>query len=89
MKRVDLPEKSLPMGIMLAMSFIRSQCRKQQLPLVIFIMLCLNLLIAPVVYAAAGGILEKRSTWAIGVLGFVTAALVIYLFIVVFQPERF
>lgn len=89
MKRVNFPGKFLPMDVIQSMSFLRSQRRRQQLPLAIFIMLCLNLLIAPVVYASAGGILEKRSAWAIGVLGLVTGALVIYLFIVVFQPERF
>ncbi|OUL22387.1 K(+)-transporting ATPase subunit F [Nostoc sp. 106C] len=72
-----------------AISFVWSQWRKQQLPLAIFIVLCLNLAIAPVVYAASDGILERRSAWAIGILGFVTIALVIYLFVVVFQPERF
>jgi hypothetical protein len=70
-------------------SFIWSQRRRQHLPLTIFIVLCLNLAIAPVVYAASDGILERRSAWAIGILGFVTIAVVIYLFVVVFQPERF
>lgn len=70
-------------------SFIWSQRRRQNLPLTVFIVLCLNLAIAPVVYAASDGILERRSAWAIGILGFVTIAVVIYLFVVVFQPERF
>jgi K+-transporting ATPase KdpF subunit len=72
-----------------AISFIWSQWRKQQLPLAIFITLCLNLLIAPVVYAASAGTLERRSAWAIGILGFITVFLVVYLFTVIFQPERF
>jgi K+-transporting ATPase KdpF subunit len=71
------------------LSFIWSQSRRQKLPLGLFIVLCLNLAIAPVVYAAADGTLERRSAWAIGILGFVTIAIVIYLFVVVFQPERF
>lgn len=70
-------------------NFLWSQVRKHQLPLAIFISLCLNLLIAPVVYANAGGVLERRSAWAIGILGFVTISLAIYLVIVIFQPERF
>ncbi|MFM6198937.1 MAG: potassium-transporting ATPase subunit F [Dolichospermum sp.] len=49
----------------------------------------LNLLIAPVVYANSGGTLDKVSAWAIGILGFTTLMLVVYLFIVIFQPERF
>ncbi|MBD2384228.1 K(+)-transporting ATPase subunit F [Cylindrospermum sp. FACHB-282] len=77
------------MDIMQSVSFIWSRCRKQQMPIMIFIMLCLNLVIAPVVYASAGGILERRSAWAIGILGLVAVGLVIYLFVVIFQPERF
>jgi len=37
-----------------------SESRRQQLPLVIFLVLCLNLVIAPAVYAAAEGTLERR-----------------------------
>jgi K+-transporting ATPase KdpF subunit len=81
--------KFLSADIVEAISFIWSQWRRQKLPLVIFIGLCLNLVIAPVVYAAADGVLERRSAWAIGILGFITLALVVYLFFVVFQPERF
>ncbi|MBP5975889.1 potassium-transporting ATPase subunit F [Brasilonema sp. CT11] len=58
------------------------------MPLAIFVALCLNLLIAPIVYAA-DSTLERFSAWTIGVLGLVTLAIIIYLSIVVFQPERF
>jgi K+-transporting ATPase KdpF subunit len=71
------------------LTFIWSQRWRQKLPLAIFIVLCLNLAIAPVVYAASDGILERRSAWAIGILGFVTIAIVIYLLVAIFQPERF
>ncbi|RCJ27645.1 ATPase [Nostoc minutum NIES-26] len=89
MKRADLPEKFLSMDFIQTFSDIGSQWRRHKLPLAIFIGLCLNLVVAPVVYAAADGILERRSVWAIGILGGVTLAVVIYLFVVVFQPERF
>ncbi|MCE2698921.1 MAG: potassium-transporting ATPase subunit F [Nostocales cyanobacterium LE14-WE4] len=49
----------------------------------------LNLLIAPVVYANTTISLDRVSTWAVGVLGVTTLMLVIYLLIVIFQPERF
>ena len=77
------------LGLMEGFSFVCSRWRRQQLPLAIFLVLCLNLLLAPVVYAAADGTLERVSAWAIGVLGLVTLGLVVYLFAVVFQPERF
>lgn len=63
--------------------------RKQRLPLAIFILLCLNLAIAPAVYAAADGSMERRHAWALGILGLVTLGLLVYLFDVVFRPERY
>lgn len=88
-KEVGLLDKFLPMDLVEAISFVWSEWRSQKLPLAIFVALCLNLLIAPIVYAAADGTLERRSAWAIGVLGLVSLAVVVYLFVVVFQPERF
>ncbi|KAB8321037.1 potassium-transporting ATPase subunit F [Tolypothrix campylonemoides VB511288] len=88
-KKVDVLAKFLPMHIVEAISFVWSEWRSQKLPLTIFVALCLNLLVAPIVYAAADGTLERRSAWAIGVLGLVTLAVIVYLFVVVFQPERF
>ncbi|MFB2767782.1 K(+)-transporting ATPase subunit F [Pelatocladus sp. BLCC-F211] len=87
--KINLFNKFSSANIVESIHFVWSQWRKQKLPLIIFIGLCLNLFIAPVVYAAADGVLERRSAWAIGVLGFITLALVIYLFFVIFQPERF
>ncbi len=89
MKRVNLQYKFLAMDAVQAILFVSWGWYKQKLPLVIFIALCLNLIIAPVVYAAVDGNLERRSAWAIGVLGFVTLALIIYLFDVIFRPERY
>lgn len=63
--------------------------RRQRIPLAIFAVLCFNLLLAPAVYAAADGSLARKSAYAIALLGLVTLGLVVYLFVVVFQPERF
>ncbi|WP_033366176.1 K(+)-transporting ATPase subunit F [Mastigocladopsis repens] len=87
-KKFDVLNKFLPMDGVETILFIWSKWRSQKLPLAIFMALCLNLLIAPIV-SAADGTLERRSAWAIGVLGLVTLALIVYLFVVVFQPERF
>ncbi|MBD2277418.1 MAG: potassium-transporting ATPase subunit F [Nostocales cyanobacterium LacPavin_0920_SED1_MAG_38_18] len=43
----------------------------------------------PVVYANTTLSLDMVSTWAMGVLGFTTIMLVVYLLTVIFQPERF
>ena len=63
--------------------------RRRKLPLYAFLLLCLNLVVAPAVYAAADGSLERRHAYALGLLGLLTFGLVVYLFAVVFQPERF
>ena len=89
MKRVDLLGGVMPVEAKEGISFVLSQWRRQRLPLVIFLVLCLNIVIAPAVYAAAEGTLERRHAYAIGVLGLVTFGLAVYLFVVVFQPERF
>ncbi|MBE9257264.1 MULTISPECIES: potassium-transporting ATPase subunit F [Nostocales] len=44
---------------------------------------------SPVVYANTTLSLDRVSTWAMGVLGFTTIMLVVYLLTVIFQPERF
>ena len=89
MKRVNFRQKLLEIDIVEGISFVWLQWYKQKLPLVIFLGFCLNLLVAPVVYAAADGNIERRSAWALGILGFVTFGLVIYLFDVIFRPERY
>ena len=52
--------------------------RRQRIPLAIFLVLCINLLVAPVVYAATDGTLERKSAYAIALLGLVTLGLVVY-----------
>lgn len=89
MKRVNFRQKLLEIDIVEGILFVWLQWYKQKLPLVIFIGLCLNLLVAPIVYAAESGNIERRSAWAFGVLGFVTFGLVLYLFDVIFRPERY
>lgn len=76
-------------SIVEVLSFIWERWRKQKLPVIALGLLCLNLLVAPAVYAAASGTLERQAAWAIGVLLLLTVVLTGYLFFVVFQPERF
>ncbi len=49
----------------------------------------INLVLAPVVYAATSGTISREQSYALGLLGIVTLALSIYLFAVIFQPEKF
>lgn len=49
----------------------------------------INLCLAPVVFAVSGGSISREQSYALGLLGVVTVALSIYLFAVIFQPEKF
>ncbi|KAF3888076.1 MULTISPECIES: potassium-transporting ATPase subunit F [Nostocales] len=63
--------------------------RKQKLPLSLFLAMCFNLLLAPIVYAATAQTFSRNQAWALGLLGLVTVGLSIYLFFVMFVPEKF
>ena len=66
-----------------------SEWRRQKLPLYLFLALCFNLIVAPVVYAASGNEFSRTQAWALGLLGLGTLALSVYLFFVMFVPEKF
>jgi K+-transporting ATPase KdpF subunit len=89
MKKIELLSRNWLVEADIASAFVWKGWCKQKLPLVTFVLFCLNLVLAPAVYAAANGSLERRYAWAVGVLILLTLALAGYLFVVVFQPERF
>ncbi|BAY24163.1 K+-transporting ATPase subunit F [Calothrix sp. NIES-2100] len=72
-----------------AITEIFSDWRKQKLPLYLFLGMCFNLVVAPVVYAATGEQFSRTQAWALGLLGIATLSLSIYLFFVMFVPEKF
>ncbi|MBD2344947.1 K(+)-transporting ATPase subunit F [Anabaena subtropica FACHB-260] len=88
-KEINEYVKFFMMDFKQAIAYIWSRLCKQQLLLAIAIILGLHLIINPVVYAATSITLNQSAAWAFGILGVVIAALVIYLFAVIFQPERF
>lgn len=51
--------------------------------------LVINIIISPLVYASTNQILSKGQFYALTLLGLVTINLFIYLFVVIFQPEKF
>jgi F subunit of K+-transporting ATPase (Potass_KdpF) len=61
---------------------------QKQIVLVFLFGLSLNIALAPLVDAATGTI-EPRHAYAIGGLGLIILSLIIYLFDVVFRPERY
>jgi K+-transporting ATPase KdpF subunit len=68
---------------------IWAEWRRQKLPLYLFLGLCFNLVLAPAVFAATGGDLSKVQAYWLAGLGLVTVCLSIYLFFVMFVPEKF
>lgn len=59
------------------------------MPLYLFLALCFNLVLAPIVYAASTHELTRGQAWALGLLGLATVALSVYLFVVMVAPEKF
>jgi K+-transporting ATPase KdpF subunit len=68
---------------------IWSEWRRQKLPLYLFLGLCLNLVLAPAVFAATGGEMSRTQSYWLAALGLVTVCLAVYLFFVMFVPEKF
>ncbi len=62
---------------------------KKKYPIYLFLGLCLNLVVAPAVYAANANNSTRFQAYALGLLGIVTISFSIYLFVVMFQPEKF
>jgi len=62
---------------------------KKKYPKYLFFTICLNLIIAPALYAANSESLERSQAYALGILGIATVSFSIYLFFVMFQPEKF
>jgi K+-transporting ATPase KdpF subunit len=62
---------------------------KKKYPKYLFLALCFNLIVAPAVYAANADSFTRTQAYALGLLGIVTVAFSIYLFVVMFQPEKF
>ena len=71
------------------MTALWAEWRRQKLPLYLFLGLCFNLVLAPAVFAATGGDLSRTQAYWLATLGLVTVALAIYLFFVMFVPEKF
>ena len=89
MKSNDVLNEILPSNLKEVVELWQMLNRRHPVPLQLFLLMCLNLVIAPAVYAATGEEITRKAAWAIGILGLVTLGLSVYLFVVIFQPERF
>jgi len=89
MKKHLIPSQQISAQTLETVTEIWSQWRRQKLPLYLFLAMCFNLIVAPMVYAATGETLSRPQSWALGLLGLVVISLSIYLFFVMFVPEKF
>jgi K+-transporting ATPase KdpF subunit len=62
---------------------------RRKYPTYLFLALCLNVVLASTAFAATGDAFSRPQIYALGILGLGTVALSAYLFVVMFQPERF
>jgi F subunit of K+-transporting ATPase (Potass_KdpF) len=62
---------------------------RRKYPTYLFLALCFNVLLASTAYAATGDAFSRPQIYALGILGLGTISLSGYLFVVMFQPERF
>lgn len=85
----SLPSIEMTTQTLETVSEVWSEWRRQKLPLYLFLALCFNLAIAPMVYAASSNEFSRSQAWALGLLGLGTLTLSIYLFFVMFVPEKF
>lgn len=69
--------------------FVFISAKRYRIPVTMFLIMCFNVLLAPVVAAATSGKVSHWQGYTISLLGLITVALCIYLFVVIFQPEKF
>ncbi len=62
---------------------------QKRVPKILLLALLSSVAIAPAVQAATGISLDRGQVLALVLLGITTVSLSVYLFIVIFQPERF
>ncbi|MEA5535998.1 potassium-transporting ATPase subunit F [Crocosphaera sp. XPORK-15E] len=65
------------------------KCSKHPIAISLFLALCFNLILSPVIYGATGAAITRNTAYALGMLLLVIVSLSFYLFVVIFQPERF
>lgn len=70
-------------------ALLGNKLSRNPLTMTLFLALCLNILFAPSLYGATGEAIPRSVVYAIGILLLATISLSIYLFFVIFQPERF
>ncbi|MBE9090917.1 MAG: potassium-transporting ATPase subunit F [Microcystis sp.] len=68
---------------------MKASLRKNRFFWYIFLNFCLTILFSSIVQASTGSAINRGQAFALTLLGLVAFALFIYLFLVIFVPERF
>ena len=68
MKRVKRFSQELPIELMEGIELLQEQWQRNSLSIRLFFMMCLNLVIAPAVYASAGAAITRQTAWSIGLV---------------------
>ncbi|MBD1925266.1 potassium-transporting ATPase subunit F [Trichocoleus sp. FACHB-90] len=89
MKKISFLGDMLPIEVVEGIDYLVARSRRKPLPRQLFLLICLNLVIIPAVQAATGGEISRGQAFWLTALGLVTLTLSVYLFVVIFQPERF
>ncbi|MBE9123388.1 potassium-transporting ATPase subunit F [Tychonema sp. LEGE 07199] len=89
MRRNNLINDVLPRTFQETIELAQMLSQRHPIPVQLFLVMCFNLIIAPAVYAAADEGLTKKAAWGLSLLGLAIIALAVYLFVVIFQPEKF
>jgi len=89
MKQTNVLNEILPSNLKEAFDLLQMLRRRHPVSVQLFLLMCFNVVIAPAVYAATGEEITRKAAWALGILGLVILGLSVYLFVVIFQPERF
>ncbi|NQE34152.1 K(+)-transporting ATPase subunit F [Microcoleus asticus] len=89
MKRNDLLNDIFPRDFQEIIELAQMLWQRHPIPVHLFLVMCFNAIIAPAVYAVGREDLTRKAVWGLSLLGLVIIALSIYLFVVIFQPERF
>jgi K+-transporting ATPase KdpF subunit len=63
--------------------------KRNRIPLSIFLVMCFNVFLASSVQAATPDESPRWQVYTISLLGLATVILCVYLFVVIFQPEKF
>ena len=89
MSKLNLIHRFFPATIAEQVTDLWDLWCQRKYPTYLLLLLIFNLILAPAVQASTGLVLTRPQAYALTLLGLATLILSVYLFVVMFQPERF